>query len=749
MLGFARINNTTILFNDMKNLFWSIIVSIILLPTYNSLSAAGNEIFTLEQAALGIEKPKSPGKWTPSNDGISYYQMFDGNKINKIDYKTGKIIETVFDASTARNCNVKKFEGFYMSDDEKKILLYTNSQPIYRRSFKADYYTIEIKRNLLKPLSIKGPVQAAKFSHDARMVAFVYENNIYLKKLDFDSEVQVTKDGATSQIINGVPDWVYEEEFAMTSSMTFSPDDTILSFLRWDESEVGEYSLPLYEGVCPAMPQYSKYPGTFTYKYPVAGTANSKVTVHSYDVDTRKTKVMQLPDDTYYIPNIQFGNSSERLMVTTLNRDQNDLRIFAVNPRSTVAKQVFHETSDTWIDINSFTDNLKYYNDFFVVLSSRSGYSHLYKYSNSGNLLLQITKGDWEVTKFYGYSALNNSYFYQSTADGPINRVVSTIMYNAKNVGKTSNLSLKEGWNDASFSSNFNYMLLSYSSATQPTQYTLHSRGGKVRDIELNKEYSSLFTENSVPKKEFFTCKVDGNTLNGYMIKPVNFDSSKKYPVIMSQYSGPGSQSVKNSWSLDWENYAASEGFIVACVDGRGTGGRGKNWESCVYMNLGHFESIDQVGAAKYLSSLPYVDGTKIGIYGWSYGGYETIMAMSQKNSAFAAGVAIAPVTDWRFYDTIYAERYMRTPQQNETGYASSSAINLASNLKGRLLIMAGTLDDNVHISNTLQYTAELTANNKICDMMVFTNKNHSIYGCNTRYVVYLKVLDFFKLHLK
>lgn len=730
----------------LKRLFIliSIITGISLL-----VKAESNSDLTLKQATLQIDRVKSPGNWVPSIDGVSYYKMEGGSKINKIDYRTGKVLETIFDASTARNCNVKKFDGFEMSDDEKVILLYTNKKSIYRRSFEAEYYTIEIKRNLLKPLTDKGAVRGAKFSHDARMVAFVYENDIYLKKLDYDSEVRVTNDGKVGEIINGVSDWVYEEEFYITNSMTFSPDDTVLSFIKWNEKNVGEYSLPLYEGVCPAYSEFSKYPGAFTYKYPVAGTDNSIVNVYSYDVETRKTKQMQLPENTYYIPDIRFSKSSDRLMVITLNRNQNELRIFAVNPKSTVAKQVYTETSESWIDINAFTANIKYYENSFVLLSSKSGYAHLYKYNNSGNLIRQITKGDWNVTDYYGYNPTTDTYYFQSTEEGPLNRTVSKIKFNAKGVATTTRISKSLGWNSALFNTNFTYSLMSFSDAKTPNQYTLYSGDKKVRDIELNESYAKVYASSNIPQKEFFKCEVDGNILNGYMIKPVNFDANRKYPVIMCQYSGPGSQSVKNSWSLSWEQYVANEGFIVVCVDGRGTGARDKAWESCVYMNLGQYESIDQVGASKYIASLPYVDASKIGIYGWSYGGYETIMAMSQKNSIFAAGVAIAPVTDWRFYDTIYAERYMRTPQQNEAGYNSSSAIKSIADFKGRLLIISGTLDDNVHIANTFQYTAELTNQNKICDMMIYTNKNHSIYGCETRYALYLKVIDFFKSQFK
>lgn len=711
-----------------------------------ALFANSAHALQISDFTLSGSRPERPQKMVSAADGTFYYQMTDNSKIEKIDYKTGKSLGAVFDSSTARNCSIKSWDGFIMSEDESKILLYTNVESIYRYSFKAEYYVFEVKRNNMKPLTAKGQVEIATFSPDARMVGFVYENNIYLKKLDYDTEVAVTTDGKIGEIINGVPDWVYQEEFGMLNSLAFSSDNTTLSYLKWNERDVPTYTFPIYEGVCNRHKEYSKYPGEFSYKYPVAGEANSIVTVNNYDVETRKTKQIKLPDNVYYIANIKYAPSPDRLMVMTLNRDQNSLQLFAVNPKSTVSKLVYTDNSDSWINVESVISMTRYYDNYFIIASERSGFNHLYKYANSGSLIGQITKGDWQVTQYYGHDAITNTYYFQTTQDGPLNRTVSSL--NAK--GIMTKLSKETGWNQATFNSTFTYYLLDHSELNKPNQYTFYNaKGIKLRTILDNKEYADKYCSPEVPKREFFTCMSDGNQLNGYMIKPVDFNSSKKYPVILSQYSGPSSQMVKNQWKLDWEQYAAMNGYIVVCVDGRGTGFRGKAWESVVYMQLGKYESIDQIAVAKYMASQSYVDSSKIGIYGWSFGGYETLMAMSQKNSPFAAGVAVAPVTDWRFYDTIYTERFMRTPQQNEDGYNCSSAINAIPNLKGRLLIMAGTADDNVHISNTYQYCSELTAQHKICDMMVYPNMNHSINGCDVRSILYKRILDHFDTYLK
>lgn len=703
--------------------------------------------FELYDAVL-YNRPVGIGQMVSALDGKFYYK-FDTSRgaIEKVSYATGEVTGKVFDSATARNCNVKEWEGFTMSEDESKILLFTASQPIYRYSFKADYYIYDVRHNKVMKVSPDGGEEIATMSPDGRQVAYVKDNNVYIFKVDYGSTVAVTKNGEKNKIINGVPDWVYQEEFGLLNSFAWSPDNLTLSFIQWNESEVPMYHLTMYKGVCNPQNTNVLYPGTFEYKYPVAGEKNSSVKVLSYDVETRKLQDMKVPMDIDgYIPMIRYAKTSDRLMVTTLNRNQNDLKIYAVNPRSTVSKLIYSETSESWIDVD-LSNKAVFMDDTFTILSDKSGYTHLYLYANNGSLIKQLTSGEWNVTNYYGYDSLKKVYYIQTTQRGAINRSLAKI--DAK--GVISEITTTDGTYAASFNSDFTYYVQNFSDAKTPNQYTLWStvgKGKKVRDLEMNNKYAEKFGV-GVPKKEFFTMESEGYKLNGYIIKPKNFDASKKYPVIMSQYSGPGSQQVLNKWTLDWENYFATQGYVIACVDGRGTGGRGKKFESLVYMNLGYLESIDQLAAAEYMASQSYVDGSKIGIWGWSYGGYETLMAMSQPKSKYVAGVAIAPVTDWRFYDTIYAERYMRTPQENAEGYKKSAPLNKVADQKGELLIMYGTADDNVHPANSLEYVAELTSRNKLCDMMVFTNMNHSINGCDVRLPLYKKVLKHFNNTLK
>lgn len=703
--------------------------------------------FTLQDAVSQQKNPTGINDMIPSADGKYYYELTDGgSKIIKRDYKTGKTAEIIFDSATARNCTVSQWEGFQFSDNEDKILLYTNSSPIYRYSFKADYYVYELRHNKLTKLSDEGGEEIATLSPNGRMVAYVKDNNAYVAKLDYGTNIAITTDGEKNKIINAVPDWVYQEEFGLLNSFSWSPDNAILAFIRWDEANVPLYSMQLFENTGNAG--YCLYPTEFEYKYPMAGQRNAVTSVLSYDVETRVLKTMQLPITTNdYIPAIKFTNDSSRLMVTTLNRTQNRIQIYAANPRSTLSKLVYQEESDSWIDFGLMS-KMKFYDDFIIIPSEKNGYAHLYKHSASGAPIKQLTSGDWNVTEYYGYDPKQRVHYIQTTQEGPLNRVIAKV---DDATGKITIISDGDGTHDAKFSNDYSYFIERYSDATTPDQYVIRDNQGKtIRDLEMNHAYNAKYCDNhDVPQKEFFTMQSDGVALNGFIIKPTDFDPNKKYPVIMSQYSGPGSQQVLNQWKMDWEQYFATQGYIVACVDGRGTGGRSREFKDIVYMNLGKYESIDQLAAAQYMASLPYVDATRIGIWGWSYGGYETLMAMSQPNSKYAAGVAIAPVTDWRFYDTVYSERYMRTPQENENGYNSSSPLKRAENLKGRLLLIAGTADDNVHITNTLNYAAQLQQNDKLFNMMVFPNKNHSITGGDTRYILYRHVLDFFNTYLK
>lgn len=687
-------------------------------------------------------------------DGETYLLASDdGKKIVSFNTADGKEAGTVLDAATTRENKLSgDIEGFTISPDGSKLLVWTDSEPVYRRSSKARYYIFEIKRNILRPLSKNnGKQQAPLFSPDSRMVAFVTDNNIRIRKWDYDTEVDVTTDGKHGKIINGIPDWTYEEEFSAVCSMAWSPDNTTLCYLRYDEEEVPWYSLPIYKGYCDADDRYALYPGTFTYKYPVAGEKNSTVTLHSYDVDNRKIKDIKLPDSRIeYIPRIGFGGTdSERLIVTTLNRDQNRMEVYSVNPRSTVAKSIIvEETADGWLNPMTYED-MSLQDDGIVLFSERSGWNHLYHYSYAGQMTRRITSGDFDVTDYYGTDPAGMVYYQAEPSTGKPSDALNRAIYrlNPKN-GKTEPLTPETGWASAEFTPAKNYFTLNYSTATTPPVYTLRNGKNKVvRTLADNAAYAADYA--GAPKKEFLTINSDGNELNAYMVKPAGFDSSRRYPVIMWQYSGPGSQEVFNRWAMDWDIYAAQQGFLVVCVDGRGTGGRGTAFRNVVYRRLGHYETIDQLNAARWVASLPYVNPDAIGIAGWSYGGYETLMCATEANGPYAAAVAVAPVTSWRFYDTVYSERFMLTPQQNGPAYDSGAPLERASSLACPLLLMYGTADDNVHPENTIEFVSRLQEAGMDCDVLMFPNMNHSINGCDSRRVVYAKMIDFFRRNLK
>lgn len=685
-------------------------------------------------------------------DGTTYASLSaDGKRIEQTDLATGKVTATLFDVDNTREEKLSYIDGFIINADGSRIIVSTATQSIYRRSTTARHYVYETRSRLLRPLSADHDRQRAPiFSPDGLQVAFVAsDNNIYLKKLTYWTEVAVTTDGKVNEVINGVPDWVYEEEFTTSSSMTWSPDSRTLCFLRYDESSVPVYSLPLYGGQCGGDPARELYPGSMDYKYPVAGKPNSVVTVHSYDVDNRKLKQVELPSGRgiEYIPRIAFAHSDDRLMITTLNRAQTRMEIYLANPRSTVAKSIMVEEGKAWLNPATY-ESVTWLDDSFIVLSGRTGYDHLYRYSYAGSLIGAITRGDFDVTDYYGYDAARGIHYCQSAATGAINRVVSRV--DAK--GVMTNLTPAEGTATARFTPGMQSYVLTYSNATTPPVTTVVSaRNGKtLATLADNTKGAYASRWAGKPMREFFTFTTpEGVELNGYMIKPKGFDPSRRYPVVMYQYSGPGSQQVLNLWSINWATYYAEQGYIVACVDGRGTGGRGRAFMDAVYKRLGHFETIDQIAAARYIASLPFVDGSRIGMHGWSYGGYETLMAVTADDSPYAAAVAVAPVTDWRFYDTIYAERYMLTPQENETGYEQSAPLFRTDRVKAPLLVMWGTADDNVHPANSIEFIARMESEGNYCDLLLFPNMDHSINGCGSRALVFARMLDYFNTQMK
>ncbi len=706
---------------------------------------------TLQDVASGTYRAKGIYGIKPMLDGLHYTQISADNKrIVKYSFKTGKEVETIFDVEKARDCKLKGFDNYIMSPDEKLILIQTETTPIYRRSFTAEYYIYNVKNNTIEQLSKNGPQQVPLFSPDGNQIAFVRQNNIFLVKLLFgNSESQVTKDGEYNKVLNGIPDWVYEEEFSYNRAFDFSADSKMIAYVRFDESQVPMFSFPWYKGLAPEKTDYATYPGAYSYKYPKAGEANSTVTVHTYDIKSHVTRKMDLPlDKDGYIPRIKFTSDPEKLAIMTLNRHQSRFNVYMANPRSTVCKSIIRDESEQYIKEDEY-GSIQFYPEHIVLMSEKDGYNHLYLYTIGGNLVKQITKGQYEVKDFLGWDQQANVFYYTSNQESPLR----TAVYKTDGKGKQTKLSTRVGTNQAIFSNNFEYYINTYSSMQTPTLITINDNKGKELTTMLdNKKLKSDLAGLSMPTKEFFTFRTsDGVTLNGWIMKPSNFDAGKKYPVVLYQYSGPGSQSVLDSWSSGgfgnggiFEAYMADRGFIMACVDGRGTGGRGAAFEKCTYLTLGVKESHDQVEAAKYLGSLPYVDGNRIGIWGWSFGGYNTLMSMSDGSNAFKAGVAIAPPTDWRFYDTVYTERFMRTPKENAEGYDAGSAILRAPKMHGSLLIMHGSADDNVHFQNTAEYSEALVQAGVQFDEQIYTNRNHSIYGGKTRLHLMTKLCNFF-----
>lgn len=708
----------------------------------------------LQDVTNGVYWPKQIDGVNPMNDGESYTQLSpDHKRIVRHSFKTGKEIATVFDVETARGSKKLPYiDGYIMSPDEHRILIQTETKGIYRRSYTAVYYIYDVRNNTLEPLSEGGPQQVPLFSPDGNVIAFARGNNLFLVKLLFgNAEVQVTKDGKFNEVINGLPDWVNEEEFTTNRSFDFSADSKVLAWVRYDESQVPIYSMQEFKGLYPARSEFDAYPGTYDYKYPVAGQKNSEVKVMTFDIKNRVTRTLDVPlDKDGYIPRIKFTSDPTKLAVITLNRHQSQMDVYMANPLSKVCKLVLREKNEKYVRETAYTQ-MKFYDGHFSLLSERSGFQHLYWYNLGGQLEAQITKGNFEVTDFYGYDARTGSFYFASTQESPLRRAV----YKADKQGRVKKLSSSVGTNSAKFSKTMKYYMNVYSSAQQPPVTSLCDNNGKTITTLIDNADLKAKVEKVAGKKEFFQFTTsEGVQLNGWMVKPRDFDASKKYPVVMYQYSGPGSQEVTDSWNLGFygagifESYLTEQGFICACVDGRGTGARGADFEKCTYLQLGLRESQDQVETAIYLGSLPYVDKANIGIWGWSFGGFNTLMSMSEGRPVFKAGVAVAAPSNWKYYDTVYTERYMRTPNENAAGYAINP-MERAANLSGSLLLIHGTADDNVHFRNVAEMSEALVQANKQFEMQIYTNRNHSIYGGNTRYHLLTRMCDFFKRNLK
>lgn len=716
---------------------------------------AVSAIFTSQAATLTVQDfcdiatatPASVKEMTPLANSDTYAAISDDEKrIEIFSYRTGKKTGVLFDVDAVKgDVKISSFEGFSVSENGRKVLLWNESEKIYRHSFTAEYYVYDTMRSTIQRVSTQGAQRGAVLSHDGRMVAYVRGNNIFISNLDYGTDNAITKDGETNKIIYGVPDWGYEEEFGVINTIRWSPDDNTLAFIRFDESDVPTYSFDNYRGYCMPDPEGDPYPAAYTYKYPLAGYPNSIVSVLAYDLNNRTTKKMDLPiADTDYVPSLEFDGKGENLMAMLLNRDQNELHLYAVNPGSTVARLLLTEKSDAWLSPTAY-QMVNYQKDFFVIGSERSGYRHLYQYNYSGTLIKQITTGNFNITEYYGYDAKTGTHYVQTTQLGATCRTVSSV--NAR--GEIKMLQGKEGTENAWWSADMKYWLRSFSNAQTPPQYTICAADGhKMVDVEDNKAYAEKYK--AAPKMEFLKVKNDaGQEMNAYMIKPADFDATKKYPLLTYQYNGPDSQEVLNRWRMEGIFYIASQGYIVACVDGRGTGNRDRAWSTAVYKNLGQLETADQIAGARYFASLPFVDENRVACFGWSYGGYMTLMELSAEGNPFKAGVSMAPVTDWRYYDSIYTERYMLTPQQNKMGYDKASALQRTSDMQRELLIMSGTADDNVHFYNTLKYTSKLTSEGTLFDMMAYTGFEHSLRMCNARVQLFRKIVKFLDQNLK
>ncbi len=709
-----------------------------------SLSVVGQRKITVEDIYRGVFRAQDMDELHVMKNSNHYtvlnYERASGSmRIDLFDFATLGKVSTIVD--TKEQPNLPGIDSYVFDQSEKKLLLACNTNPIYRHSFTADYYLYDIAKKQLTKL-FDYPVQEPSFSPDGNKIAFVKDNNLFVYDIGNKDVVQVTFDGAKNSVINGITDWVYEEEFSFVKAYDWSKDSKNIAYIRFDEAAVPEFSMTIFGDYL--------YPATETFKYPKAGEKNSDVSLHIFDVSAKSSKTVNLDKyKDFYIARIKWTNENSILSAQVLNRHQDNLDLLFIDGESGEAKVVLNEKDKAYIDI---TDNLTFLKDNkFIWTSEKDGYNHLYLYNKNGQLINQITKGNWEVTSFYGVDEKTNSAYYQSTQNGSINRALHKVGLNGKN---QIELSIDLGKNEAVFSQDFKYLINTFSSVSQPNRFSLNeTKSGKILQIiNDNSDLVERLKEYELPKKEFFVLKTEkGYDLNAWMIKPNNFDNSKKYPVFMTQYSGPGSQEVANEWnSLNdyWYMMLAQQGYIVACVDGRGTGFKGADFKKVTQLQLGKYEVEDQIDAAKVIGNYPFVDKSRIGIFGWSYGGFMASNCIFRGNDVFKMAIAVAPVTNWRFYDSIYTERYLQTPQENPSGYDDNSPINYVSKLKGKFLLIHGSGDDNVHVQNSMQMMTALIQANKQFDSQIYPDCNHGIYGGMTRIQLFNKMTNFIKENL-
>ncbi|WP_031426038.1 S9 family peptidase [Flavimarina sp. Hel_I_48] len=704
---------------------------------------AQQKAITLEEIWGGAFRMEYLDRLRSLNNGTEYSllqtdQATQAKSIDVYSYKTGEKVRTLLDSKSLDGLDT--FSGYTFSKNEGKVMLSTQVQSIYRRSTLGVYFVYDFAEKTLTQVADK-PIQEPTFPPDATKVAYGQDNNLFIKDLATGETTQITQDGENNAIINGITDWVYEEEFSLVRAFDWSKNGNKLAFIRFDEREVPQFSMDV-------MGQ-ELYPEQDVFKYPKAGEANAKVSLHIYDVSSEEIQDVDLTDfDTYYIPRLSWSNDNNILAVQTLSRKQNAVSLIFVDGETGKARLAVRDEDAAYVDV---TDNLTFLEDnSFIWTSEKDGWNHIYHYDKNGKLKNQVTSGNWEVTSYYGYDKKTDRVFYQSTENGSINRGVYSITLNGK--GKKE-LSVEKGTNSADFSADFTYYINTFSDTETPYVFTLHNaKNGKlIRTIKDNSALKEQLSGYTLSQKEFITVPVNGEELNAYMIKPKDFDPSKKYPLFMTQYSGPGSQSVANSWggSNDyWFQMLAQEGIIIACVDPRGTGFKGRDFKKMTQNELGKYEVEDQIAAAQFFGQKDFIDASRIGIWGWSYGGFMAANSLFQGADTFEMAIAVAPVTSWRFYDTIYTERYMGVPQENANGYDENSPLSHVNELKGKFLLVHGSADDNVHLQNTMRLVEALVQANKQFDWAIYPDKNHGIYGGNTRLHLFTKMTNFIKENL-
>lgn len=722
----------------MERVFKKLIFLFLTLLTFSAFSQQDYKKITLDDIYKNnVFAMKNVTGIRSMKDGLHYTIMLRGSAIEKYSYKSGSKVDVLFSVDQAGLADFSSFSGYEFNSDESKILLTTGREAIYRHSYIASYYIYDRISKSIEPLSKNGKQQLATFSPDGRKVAFVRENNLFYSDLILKQEIQITFDGKFNEIINGAPDWVYEEEFGFSKGFSWSPDSRHIAYYRFDESQVRLYNMTIYGDL---------YPEEYVYKYPKAGEKNSVVSVHAYHLPTGRISTIDIGEEKdQYIPGIKWTTEPDKLAILRLNRLQNHLEVLVANPETGKSSVLYSETNQWYIsetsdDFITFLDDKKH----FIVMSERDGWMHFYLYDMKGNLVNQITKGKWDVEGLTGYDSKTKTLYFTSFEESSIERHVYGIHLNGQNKRK---LTTRKGINSVVFSSNFGYYINTNSGANSPNYISLHDSKGKLlRVLEDNSMLRQNMKLYGFSEIEFTSVKTADNIeLNAYLLKPNDFDPNKQYPLLMYVYGGPESQTVRDAWfrQIPWFQMLAQNGYIVACVDNRGTNGRGEAFRKATYMQLGKLETIDQIEAAKYFGSLPYIDAGRIGIYGWSYGGYMAALCMTKGAGVFKMGIAGAPVTNWRYYDTIYTERFMRTPQENPDGYDENSPINHVEKLKGAFLLIHGTADDNVHIQNSIEMSDKLIAANKYFDMLFYPNRSHGIMGGNYPYHMYNTMTKF------